>query len=77
MDEDKISELETESDPETPKVGGRVVATVGGAGRGRPPLTISARHKKKKKNSARHNFFFFFLFFFFKCLALCFITEVQ
>ena len=26
----------------------RVVAMVGGAGRGRPPLTISARHKKKK-----------------------------
>ena len=28
----------------------RVVATVGSAGRGRPPLMISARHKKKKKN---------------------------
>ena len=27
----------------------RVLATVGGAGRGRPPLTISAQHKKKKK----------------------------
>ena len=26
----------------------RVVATVGGTGRGRPPLTISARHPKKK-----------------------------
>ena len=27
----------------------RVVATVGGAGRGRPALTISARHNQKKK----------------------------
>ena len=25
----------------------RVLATVGGAGRGRPPLTISAQHPKK------------------------------
>ena len=29
----------------------RVLATVGGAGRGRPPLTISAQHKKKKKKN--------------------------
>ena len=29
---------------------GRVVATVGGAGRGRPALTISARHKNKKND---------------------------
>ena len=43
--------------------GYRVLATPGGAGRGRPPLTISARHKQKtKKKSARHYFFFFFFF---------------
>ena len=36
----------------------RVLAMPGGAGRGRPPLTISARHKKKKTISARHYFFF-------------------
>ena len=41
----------------------RVVATVGGAGRGRPALTISARHnpKKKKFRPALNMFFFFFL----------------
>ena len=48
----------------------RVVATVGGAGRGRPPLTISARHQKKKKKippgtkEKKKRFFFFFFFFF-------------
>ena len=37
----------------------RVVAMVGGAGQGRPPLTISARHRRRK------NYLQFFFFFFF------------
>ena len=42
----------------------RVVATVGGAGRGRPALTISARHNYKKKwfPPSTKKFFFFFFF---------------
>ena len=56
----------------------RVVATVGGAGRGRPALTISARHnpktisarhkqktKKQQKTTQKKNLFLFFNVFFF------------
>ena len=43
---------------------GRVVATVGGAWRGRPALTISARHNQKKKRFPPGTKFFFFFFFF-------------
>ena len=38
----------------------RVVATVGGAGRGRPALTISARHNPKKNDFRPAQFFFYF-----------------
>ena len=41
----------------------RVVATVGGAGRGRPALTISARHNNKKNDFRPAQYFFIFLFF--------------
>ena len=40
--------------------GSRVVATVGGAGWGRPALTISARHNPKKNDFRPAQFFFFF-----------------
>ena len=46
-----------------PSVGIRVVATVGGTGRGRPALTISARHNPKNNDfrpALKKNFFFFF-----------------
>ena len=40
--------------------GAEVVATVGGAGRGSPALTISARHNPKKNDFRPAQFFFFF-----------------